>query len=84
MRLVSVLCGEVELKLQREPGSEWLWRKRWVCIEMTLCKGLAVKGRLKIVKLELGSRVEGRLFLGEEDMGIPGVRNRGEGTQEAG
>lgn len=40
-----------------------------MCIEMTLCKGLAVKGRLKIVKLELGSRVEGRLFLGEEDMG---------------
>lgn len=55
-----------------------------MCIEMTLCKGLAVKGRLKIVKLELGSRVEGRLFLGEEDTGIPGVRNRGEGTQEAG
>lgn len=24
----------------------------------------------------MGSRVEGRLFLGEENMGIPGVRKR--------
>lgn len=54
-----------------------------MCIEMTLCKGLAVKGRLKIVKLELGSRVEGRLFLGEEDMGNTWGEEEGEGTQEA-
>lgn len=30
----------------------------------------------------MGSRVEGRLFLGEENMGIPG-EEEGEGTQEA-
>lgn len=57
-------------------GSEWMWRKRWVCIEMTLCKGLAVKGRLKIGKYLGGSRVEGRLFIGVGDLGIPGVRKR--------
>lgn len=33
---------------------------------MALWKGLTVKGRLKIARyLEMGSRVEGRFFLGE-------------------
>lgn len=48
----------------------------------SLCKGLAVKGRLKIV--EMGSRVEGRLFLGEEERyGNTWGEEQEEGTQEA-